>query len=285
MTQEMNAVAPSSEADRLAFALAAIAAEAGSLLACIVDRAAGHAVKGDGSPTTSADLESERLILARLAATCPGIPVVTEEDVIHHAGGRFILVDPLDGTKDYLTGAGEYSVNIAFVDGNRPVAAALCSPPLGRVWAAGTGAFCAHLDHAGHPGPWQPVRVRRVEDCDLVALSSRRHGDVEGETCLDQLAVALRRTASSAAKFGLIASGEADVYVRCGPTMEWDTAAGDHIVTQAGGHVVGPDGLALTYGHTERGYLNGPFAALSDARLAARLSLPGAAVSPRRGCP
>ena len=109
---------------------------------------------------------------------------------------------------------------------------------------------------------------------DLIALVSRRHGDEATEVCLSSLSIGTRRTASSALKFCLIASGEADVYVRCGPTMEWDTAAGDHILWRAGGCVVDSRGEALSYGREDRGYRNGPFAALGDISLAPRLALP-----------
>ncbi len=112
-----------------------------------------------------------------------------------------------------------------------------------------------------------------------MALVSRRHGDVATEACLSMLSIGTRRTASSALKFCLIASGEADVYVRCGPTMEWDTAAGDHILTRAGGGVIGASGQPLTYGHEGQGYRNGPFAAVGDASVARRLSLPVATAS------
>jgi 3'(2'), 5'-bisphosphate nucleotidase len=107
-----------------------------------------------------------------------------------------------------------------------------------------------------------------------VALVSRRHGDDATEACLAALDVGERRAASSAYKFGLIASGEADLYVRCGPTMEWDTAAGDHVVTTAGGAVVGPDGRPLSYGRSDRGFLNGAFAAIGDGSVATGLALP-----------
>ena len=124
---------------------------------------------------------------------------------------------------------------------------------------------------------WEPVRVRPAPADGLVALVSRRHGDVATEACLKALSIGTLRTASSAVKFCLIASGEADVYVRCGATMEWDTAAGDHVLTRAGGCVVKAGGGILTYGRHDRGYVNGPFAALGDAALAARLDLPLAA--------
>jgi 3'(2'), 5'-bisphosphate nucleotidase len=124
---------------------------------------------------------------------------------------------------------------------------------------------------------WQEVKVRPAPEKDLIALVSRRHGDMATEACLSTLSIGTRRMTSSALKFCLIASGEADIYVRCGPTMEWDTAAGDHILCRAGGSVVGPGGVPLTYGHEDQGYRNGPFAALGDTALAPRLDLPAAA--------
>lgn len=261
--------------DDVARRLGRIAAEAGALLAALSDRSAGHRVKEDGSPSTDADTASEELILRRLAEEWPDIPVVAEESAGREvASGLFFLVDPLDGTRDYLTGAGEYSVNIALVRGDRPVAAAVAAPSLGRVWAAGAGTISCATDGEG-AWAWRPASVRRGGRDGLVALVSRRHGDEVTETCLAELRVAARRTASSAVKFCLIASGEADIYVRCGPTMEWDTAAGDLIVERAGGAVVGPDRRPLTYGHAARGYLNGPFAAFGDPELARTVNLPG----------
>ena len=272
--------------DGIAAELGRIAVEAGRLLAAVGDRRAGHQLKDDGSPSTDADVAAERLILSRLAALWPDIPVVAEESGSPAGRGeRFFLVDPLDGTRDYLTGGSEYSVNIALVEADRPVAAALAAPGQDRVWVAGTGVRVARFEdlergaRGGRPlsregGRWLPVAVRSAPSNGVVALASRRHGDAETDACLAKLRVGEVRTSSSAVKFGLIASAEADVYVRCGPTMEWDTAAGDHIVTVAGGRVFGPDGRPLTYGHNERGYLNGPFAAVGDPSLAPEITLP-----------
>ena len=135
-------------------------------------------------------------------------------------------------------------------------------------------------DGSGGIADWMPVRARPAPATDLVALVSRRHGDAATDACLAALPIGSRRMASSALKFCLIASGEADIYVRCGPTMEWDTAAGDHILCRAGGLVVGPGGTPLTYGHEHRGYRNGPFAAVGDPALAPRLSLPSPPAAP-----
>ena len=266
-------VDPRTDPDGTARRLGAVAAQAGRLLAAVADRTGGRRLKEDGSPTTAADLESERLILDRLGELWPGIPVMAEESAeAGPSGDLFFLVDPLDGTKDYLTGTGEYSVNIALVAGGRPVAAAIAVPSVGRVWIAGRRAEVGTTS-ADSVGGWEMVRARPQPGSGLVALVSRRHGDETTEACLADLGIAERRVASSAFKFCLIASGEADVYVRCGPTMEWDTAAGDHIVACAGGLVTGPSG-PLVYGRCGSGFLNGPFAAFGDPRLAGRVTLP-----------
>ncbi|TXM82068.1 hypothetical protein FV219_27350, partial [Methylobacterium sp. WL122] len=135
-------------------------------------------------------------------------------------------------------------------------------------WQAGVVAHEAPIE-AGRPGSIRAVHTRPEPKDGLTALGSRRHGDIETEACLDALGVTERRPAGSALKFALIASGEADLYVRCGPTMEWDTAAGDHILTAAGGRVVTPTGRPIIYGRHAMAYRNGPFAALGDPALAA----------------
>lgn len=274
MTAPGGAGAP--DPDAAALRLGSIVLEAGRYLAGLSDRGAGHVTKADGSPSTAADIAAERLLVTRLAAAFPGIPVVAEESAEGCAapGDLYFLVDPLDGTRDYLTGAGEYSVNAALIAGRRPIAAALAVPVLGRVWAAGTRCLVAPIPKSGDCTAWRPAAVRRVPESGPVALVSRRHGDEATETVLAGLGIGARLTASSAAKFALIASGEADIYVRCGPTMEWDTAAGDHIVTMAGGLVLGAGRRPLTYGHAERGFLNAAFAAFGDRNLAGICDLP-----------
>ena len=264
---------PCHDLDDTARRLGCIAADAGRLLAAVSDRTGGRRLKDDGSPSTAADLASAGLILERLRSVWTHIPVVAEESAGALAESRlFFLVDPLDGTKDYLSGDGEYSVNIALVAGDRPVAAAIAAPSVGRVWTAGHDAHAWAMSAEGL-GAACPARTRDAPAAGLVALVSRRHGDSATEACLSAVPIAERRVASSAYKFCLIASGEADLYIRCGPTMEWDTAAGDHIVRVAGGIVTGSAG-PLTYGHAESGFLNGPFLALGQPSLAAGLRLP-----------
>jgi 3'(2'), 5'-bisphosphate nucleotidase len=261
-------------ADGIALRLAAVALEAGRLLRRLEGAPTDERIKADGTPTTGADLAAETLIITRLNEAWSGIPVVAEETANAQSPEEvFFLVDPLDGTGDYIHRTGEYTVNIALIRGGRPLAAVVSAPALGRIWIAGETALASPIADGGAL-TWEPARARPAPDRGLIALVSRRHGDAATEACLSMLSIGTRRTASSALKFCLIASGEADVYVRCGPTMEWDTAAGDHILSRAGGCVVGPGGARLTYGHEERGYRNGPFAALGDLSLAPRLALP-----------
>lgn len=260
--------------DELGQKLAVIAAEAGRLLRQMQSESCAHRLKDDGSPTSAADLAAEDLIIARLRESWPDVPVIAEETANTAApSDAFFVVDPLDGTRDYLHGTGEFCVNIALVLGDRPAAAAIAAPVLGRVWMAGATACEAQTEDGHVSTDCRILRVRAVPPTGPVALVSRRHGDDQTDACLSALGVGDLRTASSAIKFCLLASGEADVYVRCGHTMEWDTAAGDHILTCAGGRVVGPDRAPLTYGHSERGYLNGPFAAVGDVSLADQLNL------------
>lgn len=264
--------------DAVAMQLAGVAVEAGLLLRSMERHDGEHRIKSDGSPTTAADLAAEKLIVARLSRLWPDVPIVAEETANDATPGEtFFLVDPLDGTRDFLHGTGEYSVNIALIAGDRPVAAVVAAPAMGRLWTAGLTAKESEWPNDGGESAWRSVQVRSAPPDGLVALVSRRHNDDETEACLAMLSIRTRRTASSALKFCLIASGEADVYVRCGPTMEWDTAAGDHILCRAGGCVIAAGGASLTYGHQERGYRNDAFAAVGDPTLARRLSLPIAA--------
>ena len=267
--------------DEIAVKLAHIALEAGRVLRTMESALVDKRIKDDGTPTTAADLAAEELIIGRLNEAWAGVPVVAEEtSSTVQPDNYFFLVDPLDGTGDFIHGTGEYSVNIALVHGQRPVAAVVAAPAMGSVWIAGnTGRRSPLPDGQSTTFAWQETQVRHAPEKDLVALVSRRHGDIATEACLSVLSIGTRRMTSSALKFCLIASGEADVYVRCGPTMEWDTAAGDHILCCAGGSVVGPGGVPLTYGHEDRGYRNGPFAAIGDTALAPRLDLPVSATA------
>jgi len=218
--------------------------------------------KGDDSPVTQADQKAEAVILAGLATIAPGIPVVAEEAVaagdIPDVSDRFFLVDPLDGTKEFISRNGEFTVNIALVEHGRPVLGLVYAPAIGRLFsgAAGLGAW---LDEDGQAK--REISCRAVPADGLTVVASRSHGD---ETALDAFLngrkVASRTNAGSSLKLCLVAAGEADLYPRLGRTMEWDIAAGDAVLRAAGGRVtVVADGADLRYG--KPGFDNPHFAA------------------------
>jgi 3'(2'), 5'-bisphosphate nucleotidase len=262
--------------DDIAALLAAAALAGGAAIERAVASGIGIETKADGSPCTDADRAAEEAIIAALAKAAPGITVVSEESAATGApiDGFFFVVDPLDGTRDFIAGERDFAVNVAAVEKGRPVAGAVFGPRLGRLYLAGRAAFVLDVQ-SGQALParnaWRPIRTRPAPAEGLVALASRRHGDTESEALLARLPIKALERRASALKFCLIASGEADIYPRFGPTKEWDTAAGEAILTAAGGAVMAPDGRPLTYGHAERGFLNGPFIAFGDPRLTARL--------------
>lgn len=265
--------------DELARHLGEICRYAGGLILDAVARGFNVYRKQDGSSYTDADVEAERFILSALAAHFPGVPVVAEEQSAarSEAGeaispeplpAAFFLVDPLDGTRDFTTGGLEYTVNVAAIVDAAPVAGAVYAPASGLLWVGGAHAFVTTVAPDApmpRPGDWRAIRTRPTPASGLTALASRRHGDGRTERFLSQLPVRERRSASSSVKFCVIAEGEADVYPRFGPTMEWDTAAGDAVLRAAGGTVVDERGEPLTYGRVRDGHVNGPFIAWGDS--------------------
>lgn len=210
--------------------------------------------KGDASPVTAADERAEKVILADLARLLPGVPVVAEEEAAAgrlptNLGDRFVLVDPLDGTREFVSRNGEFTVNIAVVDAGKPIAGVVLAPALGEIFvgAPGAGARAGRIDAEGRI-VWRDIAVRTPSADGLGVLASRSHAGPETEELLARLAVARRVSAGSSLKFCRVAAGEADLYPRLGRTMEWDTAAGDVVLRAAGGAVVGLDGRPLLYG-------------------------------------
>ena len=205
--------------------------------------------KADSSPVTEADETADALIVAGLASATPGIPTVSEESVSQGrmpdiSGGRFWLVDPLDGTKEFISGSDEFTVNIALIESGRPVLGALHAPALDECYLADdSGAFVI-----GKDGGKRPIRARAVPPDGAVVVASRNHRDVETDDFIARHHTASVTSAGSALKFGLLAKGEADLYPRFGRTMEWDTAAGHAVLAAAGGSVRRLDGTALQYG-------------------------------------
>ncbi len=234
--------------------IAAIAAEAGEAILDIYRRDdVALSEKADGSPVTAADEAAEAVIVSALAALAPAWPVVAEEAVsagrVPDVADRFVLVDPLDGTKEFLSRNGEFTVNIAFVEAGVPVAGVVHAPALGRLYAgrAGEGAFAADVAN-GAVGPFRPIAVRTPGPDGLVVVASRSHMTAETEAFLKRYEVASFASAGSSLKLCQVASGEADLYPRLGRTMEWDIAAGDAVLRAAGGGVFTLDGAPLPYG-------------------------------------
>ncbi|MDP6588240.1 MAG: 3'(2'),5'-bisphosphate nucleotidase CysQ [Alphaproteobacteria bacterium] len=205
--------------------------------------------KVDSSPVTEADEIADALIVAGLADAAPNIPTVSEESVAQGrmpdiGGGRFWLVDPLDGTKEFISGTDEFTVNIALIENGSPVLGALHAPALGECYLAdGGGAFLI-----GEDGGRKPIRARALPADGAVVVASRHHRDSETDEFIARHHTASVTSAGSALKFGLLAKGEADLYPRFGRTMEWDTAAGHAVLAAAGGSVRSLDGTALQYG-------------------------------------
>jgi 3'(2'), 5'-bisphosphate nucleotidase len=246
----------------------AIAAAAGARIVEVRNRGYETITKGDGSPLTEADLAAEAVIAAGLAEAAPEIPVVSEEAekrTIPPEGAAFILVDPLDGTREFLGPTGEFTVNIALVEAGRPRCGVVYAPALGRIWKGivGHGAEAGTLEAGGDAAAiaWRPISARRRPAEGLVAVASRSHLDADTAAFLATLNIADRRSIGSALKFCLVAEGEADVYPRLAPTMEWDTAAGQAVLEAAGGTVTKPDGAPFTYRKVETDFRNGPFVA------------------------
>jgi 3'(2'), 5'-bisphosphate nucleotidase len=260
--------------DALARALAEIALSAGPAVMEEYARAGAVREKSDGSPVTAADERAEAIILEKLAAFAPGVATVAEEACAAGAAlvapERFFLIDPLDGTREFLARNGEFTINIGLIENGRPVAGAVYAPALGRVWFGGRRAFAAQAAvGAPLPADCETIAVRDAP-ANLAALASRSHADATTEAFLTRLGVAERVSAGSSLKFCRLAEGSADLYPRFAPTMEWDTAAADAVLRAAGGMTLGLDGRPLPYGKLEVGLRNAGFVALGDPRLTSR---------------
>lgn len=225
--------------------------------------------KADGSPVTEADQKAEAIILAHLAAS--GLPVLAEESVaaghIPELGERFFVVDPLDGTKEFVKRNGEFTVNIAYCEGGHPVRGVVLAPATDAIyWGGPEGAFSGRVVE----GTITDVRTLRVSTTEhpLRIVASRSHGHAALAELCDTLEVAEDVSVGSSLKFCLLANGEAQLYPRFTPTSEWDTAAGQAVLQGAGGVVLGMDRMPLTCGHRANGFLNAWFVAAASRELA-----------------
>jgi len=252
--------------------LAEIALKAGVIIMQIYATDFDVAAKTDASPVTQADEKAEALILSALTELAPDIPVLAEEAVaagiIPEIAERFFLVDPLDGTKEFIHKRGEFTVNIALIEHGRPVMGVVFAPALDRLFVADSvsSAWQASVKPGGAVPPAserKAMRIRKAPD-QITAIASKSHRTPETDAFLEQFEVGDIVSAGSSLKFCLIAAGEADLYPRMGRTMEWDTGAGQAVVEAAGGRVLQEDGAPLLYGKTERGYDNPHFIVYGD---------------------
>jgi 3'(2'), 5'-bisphosphate nucleotidase len=232
--------------------------------------------KDNASPVTVADEEAEAILLAGLGDILPRVPVVAEEAVsagrIPVVGDRFLLVDPLDGTREFVNRRDEFTVNVALIEHGVPVFGVVYAPALSELFLTteparaiearlDPDAPCPTLDALGG----QRLATRAPDMTRLTVVASRSHLDAETQAFIGRFKVAERTSAGSSLKFGLIARGTADLYPRFGPTMEWDTAAGHAVLAAAGGVVTCTDGAPFTYGKTAAGFRNPGFVAWGRA--------------------
>lgn len=210
--------------------------------------------KADDSPVTAADLAADKIISDGLRAAFPGIPLVTEEQAASHdvTEDTFLIVDPLDGTKEFVHRRGDFTVNIAYVENGIPVRGVVYAPARERLFITDdTGASWEETGRFDptEPGPRHPIKVRQPDNDALLVVASKSHRDQATDDYIGKYNVADSRSAGSSLKFCLVATGEADLYPRVGRTMEWDTAAGQAVLAGAGGAVVRfDDHTPLRYG-------------------------------------
>ncbi len=230
--------------------------EAGDAIMRIHAKGAVADTKNDGSPVTEADKAAEQILLAALKTYAQEITIISEENAASHslaAEKQFFLVDPLDGTKEFLKkdGKGSFTVNIALIEQSVPVMGIVFAPALDRMFSGST--------QTGATENGKPIKVRDVPPSGPVAVASVSHRDAETDAWLEENEISETVSIGSSLKFCLVAAGEADVYPRFGPTMEWDTAAGDAVLRSAGGMVYDVDGEPFLYG--KHAYRNGAFVA------------------------
>ncbi|NDW04912.1 3'(2'),5'-bisphosphate nucleotidase CysQ [Jiella pacifica] len=240
--------------------------------------------KADASPVTQADLRCEAVMKPLLAELSPDVVIVAEEAVsagdMPAEAERLFLVDPLDGTKEFVNRNGDFTVNIALVENGVPTAGVVYAPAIGKLWAGSAREGASMADVVDGRLVTQRKIVARKAPDRLVAVASRSHGSAETEEWLKRHEVERFVSRGSSLKFCLLAEGEADVYPRLGRTMEWDTAAGDAVLRAAGGIVTTLDGAPLVYGKRRQAedvdFANPHFVAFADPLLARTLAEDGA---------
>ena len=243
---------------------------AGAAILAVDRRAMQIDGKPDGSPVTEADLAADRIIGEGLARLVPDVSALSEER-LHQAKptyrGSFFLVDPLDGTKEYVAGRGEFTINLALVTDGKPLLGIIGAPALGVIWRGLVGRGAERLAVSNSStGAAEPIRTRRLPAAGApwIAAVSRSHGDARTEAFIDARPGATRLALGSAVKFGRVAEGVADIYPRLAPTSEWDIAAGHAIVTAAGGRITDAQGADLHFGLGRENFIVPNFIAWGD---------------------
>jgi 3'(2'), 5'-bisphosphate nucleotidase len=225
-------------------------AAAQAILACQADHEVR--IKADGSPVTAADETAEAIIREGLMRLAPSLAVVSEEQSVREqpaASADYFLVDPLDGTREFIAGRPEYTVNIAMVSGGVPALGVIVAPALGLIWRGVVGHGAERLVcSSGRISQPQPIETRARPEGELIVVVSRSHLDNATQRYLGELPHTASIACGSSIKFCRIAEGAADHYPRLGPTHDWDIAAGHAILVAAGGSVVGWDDEAVAYG-------------------------------------
>jgi 3'(2'), 5'-bisphosphate nucleotidase len=251
--------------------LTALVVKAGEAILAVNRAAMRVEGKQDGSPVTEADLAADRIICTGLAQLAPDVPMLSEERTELAAPpfrDSFFLVDPLDGTKEFVAGRDEFTVNLALVTNGVPLLGIVSAPALGLLWRGIVGRGAERLSIAGSKtGAPEPIHTRALPKPGepWIAAVSRSHGDPQSDAFIAARPGAVRRTVGSAVKFGRIAEGSADIYPRFGPTSEWDVGAGCALVTAAGGKVTDGRGGALRFGERHgNGFIVPDFIAWGD---------------------
>ena len=265
MTQARRKADLQTDLDKLALGFAEIAMRAGTLIMEVYRCGFEINSKCDGSPVTDADEQAEREVLKGLRTLLPGVQIVAEEACAARletsVGDEFLLVDALDGTAEFIKRRGDFTVNIALIKGDAPVAGCVFSPSSGELYIGGTLAASGRVGEGQTSLPTFRTIAARVRPMPMVAAISRSHLDPETEDFLAHHAIGDTVVVGSSIKFCRIAEGMADVYPRFGRTMEWDTAAGHAVLAAAGGAILDPNGKPLRYGKVNGGFANGPFVA------------------------
>jgi 3'(2'), 5'-bisphosphate nucleotidase len=267
------------DAVRLVEELTSIVSRAAAAILTVRQGSLAARAKADNSPVTAADEASESVILDGLARLMPGVAVVSEEaagrapaDV---PGAHFVLVDPLDGTRELVAGRDEFTVNVAIVVGGQPAIGLVAAPAEGTIWRGIDGLGADRLMLA--PGAAASTARERTQihtrkaSSALTALTSRSHLDADTAALIARLAPAEQIASGSSIKFCQLAEGHADIYPRLSQTCEWDVAAGHAVLSAAGGSVTTPEGTPLIYGNSARNFRVPGFIACGDPELLARI--------------